>query len=477
LFNYLVARGSPDGRFLLRIEDTDRGRNIDDSVAKILSDLRWLGLQWDEGPEVGGDFGPYYQSERLPLYTRYAEQLLDEGKAYFALETSEELAAARVAAKDKAGGFKYRRPDPLPTRAQADAARAAGRSVVVRLMMPGTDITVVDDILGQVTLTSDELEDFVIVKSDGWPTFHFANVVDDALMKVTHVLRGQEHLMNTPKHIALQRALGFPTPRYGHLPIIFNPNGTKMSKRDKEKALQRGEVPPEIDVHDFRTSGYLPEALLNFLSLLGWSPGDDTEQMTLEETTRRFQVTSINRGNSKFDRDKLLSFNTTWAGRLPKERLLAAFRDFLQVNGSPMAPLPDATLARALELCSGFRTFRDVEHKIGFAFQPDEAIAYDPAAVKKVLLKGDDAGYRMLESLLPVLDNVEPWTAAALEPVLQGFCNERGAKFGDVAQPIRVAVSGGTISPAIFETLELLGKDRTMRRIRTALTTRSAATP
>src|SRR5690606_19010928 len=176
LFNWLVARGAPGGKFILRIEDTDRGRHVEDSVAKMLGDLRWLGLQWDEGPEVGGDFGPYFQRERLSLYTKYAEQLLGEGKAYFALETPEELAAAREAAKGQPGGYKYRRPDPLPTRAQAEEARAAGRPVVIRLLMPGTDITVVDDILGQVTVSAAELEDFVIVKGDGWPTYHFACV-------------------------------------------------------------------------------------------------------------------------------------------------------------------------------------------------------------------------------------------------------------------------------------------------------------
>ena len=468
LFNWLVARKA-GGTFVLRIEDTDQTRHVEDSVRKIFDDLRWLGLDWDEGPEVGGDYGPYFQSQRLELYNRYLQQLLDSGQAYYALETPEELAVMREAARRESGGFMYRRPDPVPTVEQGLAARAEGRPVVVRLKMPDEPITVVDEILGEVTLAADQLEDFVIQKSDGFPTYHFACVVDDELMHITDVLRGQEHLMNTPKHLALQRALGFATPRYGHMPVIFNLDGSKMSKRDKEKALSKGEAPPEIDVHDFRAAGYLPEALVNFISLLGWNPGGDREQFDLNELVSLFSLDRIGKKNARFDREKLLAFNADWAARLPADRLLAAFKDYLAISGSPVLQAGDAMLARVLEACRGFRTFPDVIKKAGFLFVDDETIAYDPKAVRKVLAKNDGAGYALLDYLLPKLEGVTDWSAGPLEELIHAVVEEKQTKLGNEAQPLREADSGTMISPSIHETLVLLGKERTIGRVRRCL--------
>lgn len=482
LFNWLVARRA-GGTFVLRIEDTDQTRQVEDSVAKILDDLRWLGLTWDEGPEVGGDFGPYFQSRRLDLYNEHLRRLLEAGRAYYALETPEELAAMREAAEKAHGGFKYPRPEPLPTIEQGEAARAAGRPAVVRFKMPDEPITVVDDILGNVTLEANQLDDFVIQKSDGFPTYHFACVVDDELMGITDVLRGQEHLMNTPKHVAMQRALSFATPRYAHLPVIFNMTGTKMSKRDKETALKKGEPPPEIEVHDFRAAGYLPEAVVNFIALLGWNPGDDREFFTLDELVDTFSVDRIGKTNARFDRDKLLSFNTEWAARSKAPRLLEAFKDFAKqasareadtalANPTALAALSratDDTLGRVLEACRGFRTFPDVVSKAGFIFTSDESIEYDPKAVKKVLAKNDDAGYAMLELLLPKLEAHGDWSAESLEEFVKAICAGQNTKMGNVAQPIRVAVSGTTISPGIGDTLSLLGKDHTLARIQRCL--------
>ncbi|UCE58976.1 MAG: glutamate--tRNA ligase [Phycisphaerales bacterium] len=511
LFNWLTAR-KHGGTFVLRIEDTDRTRHVEDSVKKILDDLTWLKLSWDEGPEVGGEFGPYFQSQRLDLYNQRIQQLLESGDAYYALETPGELETMRAAATAEKGALKYRRPDPLPTIAEGLAARGEGRSVAVRLKMPGTDITVVDDILGEVTLAADQLEDFIIQKADGYPTYHFACAVDDALMKITHVLRGQEHLMNTPKHIALQHALGFATPRYAHLPVIFNMEGSKMSKRDKERALKKGLQSPEIDVHDFRVAGYLPEAVLNFISLLGWSPGEDREQFDLDEMVSLFSIDRVGKTNAKFDREKLLSFNTDWATRVSPERLLEAFKDYLTVNavdsagapsspsvgdapesaapssprvgvaGAPSSPrvgdgtlgvrIPpalinaaDATLAKTLEVCAGFRTFPDVIKKAGFIFEPDESIQYDPKAVKKVLAKNDGEGFAMLRDLLPKLTELTDWSSDSLEALFASICEEKNLKLGKVAQPVRVAVSGTTISPSIHETLVMLGKESTLFRL------------
>ena len=491
LFNWLLARKT-GGTFVLRIEDTDRTRHVEDSVKKILDDLRWLDLDWDEGPEVGGDYGPYFQSQRLDIYSRYLQQLLESGNAYYALESPEELQAAREIARSKTGGFKYQRPDSLPTLEQGLAARAEGRPAVVRFKMPDADIVVHDDILGDVVVPANQHEDFVIQKSDGFPTYHFACVVDDELMNITHVLRGQEHLMNTPKHVALQGALGFSMPRFAHLPVIFNMDGSKMSKRDKEKALKNGQPPPEIDVHDFRIAGYMPEALVNFISLLGWSVGADREQIDLQETIELFSIDRIGKTNARFDRDKLLAFNTDWAARLSPDRLLAAFKDYTSVNASAsetsatdstssvgptfqsvISKASDTTLAHVLRACTGFRTFADVVKKAGFLFVPDEAIKYDPKAVKKVLAKHNDEGYAMLEHLLPKLDAITDWSAQPLTSFFQGVCEAKGVSLGKVAQPVRVGVTGTTISPSIEETLALLGKDRTITRLRRCLSQRS----
>ncbi len=476
LFNWLVARRA-GGAFVLRIEDTDRTRHVEDSVQKILEDLRWLGLDWDEGPHAGGDLGPYFQSRRLDIYNRYVQQLLESSHAYYALETPEELQAMREAARAVKSGFKYRRPDPLPTVEQGLAARAQGRPVVVRFKTPCSDITIVDEILGTVTLTADQLDDFVIQKSDGFPTYHLACVVDDEQMQITHVLRGQEHLMNTPKHVALQRALGFSTPRYAHMPVIFNMDGSKMSKRDKERAVAKGEPTPQIDVHDFRVAGYLPEAVISFIALMGWNPGDDREQLTRDELISLFDIDRIGKTNAKFDREKLLSFNTDWAARLSEERLLEAFKDYLGVqsandNSHVTAPdrlsasRDDALLAGILKVCTGFRTFRQVEDKVRFLFTPDEAIEYHPKAVKKVLAKNDGAGYTMLEFLLPKLEAVTDWSADALQQLFQSVCEQRDTKLGLVAQPVRVAITGSTISPSIHDSLSMLGKDHTIARMK-----------
>ncbi len=518
LFSYLLARRL-GGKFVLRIEDTDQTRNIEAADAKLLEDLRWLGLQWDEGPEVGGPFGPYYQSQRRQLHEAHARRLLDAGQAYYATETRAELEAMRKAAH-AAGekGFRYRRPTHFPSEAQVQRARDAGRPVVIRFQMPERDFVVPDQILGEVTIGAAELSDFVIVKGDGWPTYNFAVVVDDAGMRVTHVLRGQEHLMNTPGQIALYEAFGYAPPAFAHLPIIFNMNGTKMSKREKDKvvrdaakaaqledrkvmelagvddaelvaAWRRGDTQlpgpalerlakklvvhvPEIDIHDFRKSGYLPEVLVNFIALLGWSPGGDREKLTLDELCTVFSVERIGKTNARFDREKLLAFNTAAVEAASMERKLAGLHDWLSVNDSgPLIGLDESLLARLLELCRGFRTFPDIEYKCGALFVPDEALHYDPKAVKDVLLKGDRAGAKVLQELRERLAGLADWSAPRLEEVIRAFAEQRGLGLGKVAQPLRVAVSGTTVSPQISDTLALLGRERTLARITRVLST------
>jgi len=463
LFNWLIARKT-GGTFILRIEDTDTARNVEGADKKIMEDLRWLGLDWDEGIEVGGPHAPYYQSQRLDLYDAAIKILLEAGRAYYAFDTPEELEAMRRQAQDEKRRFRYPRPAHFPDEKDVRRAREQGRPVVVRFVMPDEDITVHDEVMGDVTVGFEESDDFIIRKADGMPTYHLANVVDDAQMGVTLVIRGQEFLAQTPRHIALQKALGYPTPRYAHMALTLDMQGRKLSKRDGA-----------VEVFAFRQAGYLPEALLNFIALLGWSPGGGRERMSLQEMIELFSLDRMSRMNSKFDREKLLAFNTDAIREASPDRLLAAFDDWLSVN-------PDSVLAKArmdeptrralLAANTTVRTLADIESRAGFIFVEDGAIRYDPAAVAKVLAKGGGAGYAMLERLLPVLEGLTPWSADHIERTLRSFCESAGVGMGKVAQPIRVAVSGSTISPAIGETLALLGKDKTLNRIRRVLAER-----
>ncbi len=516
LFNYLLARRL-GGKFVLRIEDTDQTRNIEAADQKLLQDLSWLGLQWDEGPGVGGPYGPYYQSQRRALYEEHARRLLECGQAYYAMETRQELEAMRQAAHaTQQKGFRYRRPDRFPSEAEVRQARDAGRPVVIRFCMPDRDFVVEDQILGPVRIGAQELSDFVIIKSDGWPTYNFAVVVDDAAMHITHVLRGQEHLMNTPGQIALYEAFGYRPPVFAHLPIILNMNGSKMSKRDKDKVVRdavraaglderqvmeaaglddpglvrawrqgAGQLPgpalerlaaalavhlPEIEIHDFRKSGYLPEVLVNFIALLGWSPGDDREKFTLAELCQAFSLERIGKTSARFDRDKLLSFNTAALEAASPQRKLAAFRDYLSVNEpGPFTNLDDQTLARLIELCKGLRTFPDIQRKCGPLFISDQEVAYDEKAVRKWLLRDDRAGLAVLRELGRRLSGLADWSSDSLDRLIRGYADELGLELGKVAQPLRVAVTGTTISPAIHETLALLGRERTLARIARAV--------
>jgi len=460
LFNWLLAKKS-GGTFILRIEDTDTTRNVEGAVPKIIEDLKWLGLDWNEGIEVGGPNTPYYQSQRLDLYESAINKLLETGHAYYAFDTPEELDAMRKQAEAAKQTFHYPRPATFPDAAAVKSARAAGKPVVVRFKMLDEDITVHDDVMGDVAIAAGELDDFIIRKANGIPTYHLANVVDDTVMRVNLVLRGQEFLSQTPRHIALQRAMGYPTPRYVHMPLTMDMKGRKLSKRDGA-----------VEVNLFRQAGYLPEALLNFIVLLGWNPGGDREKLTVTDMIELFSIDRMSRVNAKFDRDKLLAFNTDAIAAASEDRLLEAFNDWLSVNpDSPFAGanLDTDTKRTLLAVNKGFRTFVDLEAKSGFIYKDDTTIEYDPKAVKKVLAKNDGEGYAMLEKLLPMVESLETWTHESLETLIAGVCESQAVGMGKVAQPIRVAVSGGTISPAIYDTLVLLGKEKTLNRIRRVL--------
>lgn len=536
LFSWLMARRY-GGRFLLRIEDTDLARSTDEACRQLLDDLRWLGLEWDNAELV-------YQSKRREVYNAIIEDLITRDLAYEAYETPAELDAQRKSAEREKRQYVFRRPQYSDE--QIRQYRGEGRVPIIRLAMPVKEYRFTDQVLGkEIVMPAEEAQDFVIRKADGMPTYHFAVVVDDAQMGITHILRGQEHTKNTFYHLALQEALGYARPVYAHLPIILNMDGSKMGKRDRDKKLQqmtathfKGRKPnetasilaqkmtqtvrdhrdrlaaggqfepalletyaadearitewlekhsvqmglldqwaimqatgvrdadlPEILIHDFRRNGYIPEALLNFLALLGWNPGGDREHMSMDELVRLFSIDGIGKSNAKFDRTKLLAFNTETAKTLAPPRTLAAFKSFLAANpDSPVRRADDETLARLLEMKKGFRTFREVEEASRFFFVTADQVVYDPQAVDKVLLKNERQGEAALKDVRVVFASSD-WTAAALEAAIKAYCERTGLGLGKVAQPIRVAVTGSTISPPIFESLEMLGRDATLARV------------
>ena len=459
LFGFVMARKT-GGQFVLRIEDTDRARHDESAVEKIIEDLHWLGIDWDQGPDIGGPNGPYRQSERLDIYRQYADKLLAGGKAYYAFDTSEELEAMRTAAHDAKRNFTYPRPDPLPTAEDAENARQAGRPVVVRFLCPRADVTISDDAFGQVTMPADQTDDFIILKADTYPTYHLANVIDDALMGVNYIMRGQEFLGQSWRHKLLRDAMGFDQPKYCHLPLIMDTQGRKLSKRDGD-----------VEVFAFRKAGYLPEAMVNYLALLGWNPGGDIERFTLAELIELFSPDRVGKTNAKFDRDKLLAFNTDAIATATEDRLLEAFKDYLSINDCAIPPDDDDLLRRILQANKGFRTFADIIEKSGILFDDQAVIEYDPKAVKKWLAKGENAGWEMLAELRDRLSDCD-WTGAAIEQLIADICEQKDIGMGKVAQPIRVAVTGRAVSPAIGETLVFLGKEKTLRRIDNCLAAR-----
>jgi len=515
LFNWLLARHA-GGQFLLRIEDTDLARSTPQACAQLLQDLKWLGLFWDNADSL------VYQSRRLDLYNAVLSGLMQRGLAYEAWETTDELAALRAEAERQKRTFLYRRRDY--TADELSRFKSEGRKPVIRFAMPAKEQRFFDVIAGkEIVMPADEAQDFVIRKADGMPTYHFAVVVDDAEMKITHVLRGQEHTKNTFLHVALQGALGYPRPVFAHLSTIQNPDGSKMGKRDRDRkvreqthnhlknakrtieevarqagldvtrvsewlaksksqldpaeheklmpviGLRPGDL-PEILVNDFRRNGYLPEALLNFLALLGWNPGDNREIMPIDEIVRSFSLERVSNANAKFDRSKLLAFNTQTAEATPTERLVVVFRDYLDVNpDSPLDIAHDEQLSRVLEMKKGFRLLREVDEASRFLFVDDDELRYDPDAIEKVLRKNEGQGAAVLRDLRGLFESPPAWKHDVLEQLVQRYCEQRQLGLGKVAQPIRVAVSGSTISPPIFQSLEFLGRDRTVARIERCL--------
>jgi len=460
LFNWAHARHT-GGTFVFRIEDTDAARDSEDSYRHLLDCLRWLGLDWDEGPEVGGPHGPYRQSERHEIYADVAAKLLAAGHAYESFSTNEEVDARRLAAgQDTKLG--YDNHDRFLTDEQKAAFRAEGREPVLRLRMPDEDLVWTDLVRGEIRFAAGSVPDFVLVRANGVPLYPFVNPVDDALMGITDVLRGEDLLPSTPRQIALYAALtdigvAQGTPRFGHLPYVTGEGSKKLSKRD-----------PQSNLDIYRERGFLPEGFANYLALLGWSIAEDRDIFSMAEMVEAFDVTRVSANPARFDLKKAEAINATHLRALPVAEFTERVIPYLAAAGLVAEP-PTAEQQRVLEAIAPLAQERmivlsDAVGLLGFLFTDD--VQVDDAAAAKHL-RPDDAP--ILDAAATALRELPEWETPAIEEALKGALVEGlGLKPRQAFGPVRVAVSGRTVSPPLYESIELLGRDATLDRLATA---------
>ncbi|MDI3328926.1 MAG: glutamate--tRNA ligase [Alicyclobacillaceae bacterium] len=469
LLNWLFARHC-GGRIVLRIDDTDWTRSNEIYLRKILDGFRWLGITFDEGVEEGGAYGPYRQSERLPIYRRHLEALVRRGMAYPCYCSPEELQAVREKAQREGRTPRYPRTCLHLSPEERAKREAEGLRPVYRLKVDLAEPVVVDDLIrGPVSFPPDQVDDFVIFKGDGWPTYHFATVVDDLEMKITHVIRAEEHLSNTPRHVLLFRALGGPVPRFAHVPMILAPDRSKLSKRHGATS-----------VDEFRQLGFLPEALVNYCLLLGWSPGDGEEILSLEEAVARFSIDRIVKHAAVYDMQKLRWINGHYLRSLPLERIWQEARPFLVEAGYLPERPSEAEQTLALRRIAAVRervhTLEELVDALSYFYRPVET--YDDKGVRKHFTRPGTA--ELLEEAGTRLEAVEPWDLESTEGACRQLIAEKGIKGGDLIHPVRLALTGRTVGPGLFDVMVLLGKEETLNRLRRAaewIRTRPFAAP
>ena len=494
LFCWLFAR-KHGGQFLLRIDDTDQQRNVEAALAPILHGFRWLGIDWDEGPEVGGPHAPYFQSQRTAQYQAAAEKLLASGHAYRDFATTQEVQAEREAAEKEKRTFTYSRRWMAETPEQQAKYEAEGRAGVVRLKMPREGKLVIKDLVrGDVTFDWASEQDHVVQRADGSCLYHLASVVDDFDFEISHVIRAEEHLSNTPRQIFIAQSLGYPLPEYAHLPYVAEPGSkNKLSKRKLDKYLKNKDF-AQVNEHGNRISaalglslapetfnpvivdfyeqvGYLPEAILNYLMLLGWSLDDKTEYMTVKQMIENFSLERVTKAPASFDAKKLLSFQEHYMQEVPLKQKVAALVPFLKQAGWIADPTPcevGPKLTRIVEAAGDrIKVSGDILNYREF-FVADEDFSYDDEAFEKRIRQPDDAA-TLLAQFQSRLDKVEPWDAATLEKALQDFVQEKGIKLDQIIHSVRIAVTGKPIGFGLFETLAILGKASSINRIDRAL--------
>lgn len=494
LFNWLLARGQ-GGQFLLRIDDTDQQRNVEAALAPILHGFRWLGLDWDEGPEVDGPHAPYYQSQRSAQYTAAVDKLLASGAAYRDFATAEELADERAAAEAAGVPFKYSRKWMAETDAQAAAFEAEGRQSVVRLKMPDEGTLEIDDLVrGTVKFDWAREQDHVIQRADGSCLYHLATVVDDHDFQITHVVRAEEHLSNTPRQVFIAQSLEYPLPQFAHVPFVAEPGSkNKLSKRKLDKYLKnrdfaalnaRGqEIAARLGIETsaetfnpvivdfYEQVGFLPDAVLNYLVLLGWSLDDSTEEFTREEMIEHFSLARVNKAPASFDAQKLLAFQQRAMNNLPLKQKVAGSIGFLKRAGlvSDPPPCEVAEYVSSIVEAAGDRltVFGDILQFDDF-FTPCDQLCYDEKALEKRLVKPAEAG-ELLAQFRDRLAAVDAFDADSLDSLLHQFIEEQGVKIGQIIHALRVATTGKAVGFGMFETLAILGRERVLARIDRAL--------
>ncbi len=456
LYCYLFARRT-GGRFILRIEDTDQSRLVEDAEEDIVASLKWAGFSVDESPEQGGPHAPYRQSQRGALYRAHASTLIDRGHAYYAFDSPESIRLLREhgQAYDAAHRMQMQNSLVLP-RHNVEARLANGDAYTVRLHVPeDTTICFEDCIKGTVKIPSNSLNDQVLVKSDGMPTYHLANVVDDHLMGISHVIRGDEWLPSTPKHVLLYRALGWQIPVMAHLPLILSPSGGKLSKR----SAQRLGIP--VDVRDYRTAGYEPEALLNFLALLGWNPGTDKEVFSLAELEETFSLQRVGTSPGLFDLEKLKWLNGQHLSRMQPSEVLQRARPALEAAGIA----PDEAYATEVIRLVKNRMHRASDLAELFSYFFADPITYDAAGIRK-RWKPDSPS--LVLRYADRLARLAPFDETSLEAELRTLAKTAGVGGGRLIHPVRLAVSGTTAGPGLFAMLATLGRDSVIRRLQAA---------
>ncbi|MCX5749478.1 MAG: glutamate--tRNA ligase [Candidatus Saganbacteria bacterium] len=451
LYNWLFAR-KMKGDFILRIEDTDKARSTQDATQAILDGLEWLGMDWDEGP--------FYQTERLDIYREYAQKLLEEGKAYYCFCTGEELAAQRKEAREKKEAPRYNGKCRKLTADEQKKLIAGGKPAVLRFKTPVEGTTIVDDLIrGPVKFENGLLDDFVILKTDTFPTYNFAAVIDDHLMEITHVIRGDDHLSNTPRQILMYRALGFDLPKFAHIPMILGKDKARMSKRHGATS-----------VIDYKGLGYLPEAMINYLARLGWGHADQ-EIFSREELIDLFTLEKVNKTSAVFDTDKLDWLNAHYIRQSLPERLMDLTRPFLEKAYPSYTELSKTKGGidhiRKIIVClqDRMKTVNEVVALSDFFFSDE--LKFDPAAVQKHLKEEGVAD--ILSRLKEGLSKVSPFTKDNIEPVFRNLAKELGVKAGKVIHPARVALTGRSDSPPMFDTVEIIGKETSIKRLEAAL--------
>lgn len=451
LYTYLYAK-KHGGRFILRIEDTDQARYVEGAVDVIYNTLRSIGMQWDEGPDIGGDYGPYVQSERKDMYLPYAKQLVEAGKAYYCFCTKEELDERRAEAEKNGGVWKYDKHCLHMPKEEVERRLAAGEPYVIRQNVPESGEASFDDVLyGHIAVDCSELDDMILIKADGMPTYNFANVIDDHTMAISHVMRGNEYLASTPKYNLLYEAFGWEKPVYIHMTPIMRDAQHKLSKRDGDAYFE-----------DYLNKGYLKESIVNYVALLGWNPGDEREFFTLKELESAFDVDGMSKSPAIFDPVKLTWMNAEYVRRLSPQDFTAHAMPYYEKAG--VAAMDKEVLCRILQ--PRVEVFTQIPEMVDFL----TAIpAYDAALfTNKKSKTNPEVAAHVLDLAISALDALPDWTESAIHDTLLGVAAEQGLKNGTMLWPVRIALAGKTVTPGgAIEIAVLLGREESMKRLRT----------